>query len=117
MIADKFAEVSNHYEPLQREKIVFPAFSSNDIPEIKTEENASEEKQGQGQVLQFSAYSGAASQPQYQARPKEQGISINHNQIYEEKEDGGRRKYLYSVDYQVCVILADLTSITLDTSS
>merc|ERR1711971_1046758 len=66
----------------------------NEIPEIKDEENASEEKQGQGQVLQFSAYSGASSQPVYQARP-------NHNQIYEdEKEDGGRRKYLYSVDYQ-----------------
>ena len=89
----------------------------NEIPEIKTEENASEEKQGQGQVLQFSAYSGAASQPQYEARPKEQGININHNQIYEdEKEDGGRRKYLYSVDYQVCVILSGLTSITLNTS-
>ena len=27
MIADKFAEVSNRYEPLQRDKLVFPAFS------------------------------------------------------------------------------------------
>ena len=31
MIADKFAEVSSHYEPLQRDKIVFPAFSGNDM--------------------------------------------------------------------------------------
>ena len=33
-IADKFAEVSNLYEPLCREKINFPAFSKEDIPVI-----------------------------------------------------------------------------------
>ena len=33
-IADKFAEVSNLYKPLQREEIVFPAFSKEDVPVI-----------------------------------------------------------------------------------
>ena len=34
LIADKFAEVSNLYEPLQREQISFPTFSASDIPAI-----------------------------------------------------------------------------------
>ena len=34
MIADKFAEVSNHYQPLQRDEIMFPAFSKEDVPVI-----------------------------------------------------------------------------------
>ena len=33
-IADKFAEVSNLYRPLQRDEIDFPAFSKNDVPVI-----------------------------------------------------------------------------------
>ena len=33
-IADRFAEVSNLYEPLQRDKIDFPTFSVEDIPVI-----------------------------------------------------------------------------------
>ena len=32
MIADKFAEVSNRYEPLRRDKIIFPAFSKDHTP-------------------------------------------------------------------------------------
>ena len=77
----------------------------NKNTEIGTEENASDEEQGQSQVLQFSAYSETASQPQYQAQPEESGANIKYDQIlYEdEKEVGGRRKYLYSVDYQVSV--------------
>lgn len=79
--------------------------------DIGTEENASDDKQGQSQVLQFSAYSETASQPQYEALPEESGANIKHDQKYEdEKEVGGRRKYLYSVDYQVSVF--GLTSIT-----
>ena len=34
MIADKFAEVSYRYEPLRRDKIIFPAFSKEDVPVI-----------------------------------------------------------------------------------
>ena len=33
-IADKFAEVSNLYEPLRRDKIVFPAFSKVNVPAV-----------------------------------------------------------------------------------
>ena len=33
-IADKFAEVSNLYEPLRRDKIVFPAFTMENVPVI-----------------------------------------------------------------------------------
>ena len=78
--------------------------SVNESTDTDAEEGASEEKQGQGQVLQFSAYSEAASRPQYQAQSEESSAIINHNQVYEEeKENGGRRKYLYSVDYQVSV--------------
>ena len=73
--------------------------------DIGTEENASDEEEGQSQVLQFSAYSETASQPQYQAQPEESGANIKNDQIYEdEKEVGGRRKYLYSVDYQVSLV-------------
>ena len=38
LIADKFAETSNLYEPLQRDQIDFPSFSAKDIPVI-TEAN------------------------------------------------------------------------------
>ena len=34
LIADKFAEVSNQYEPLQRGQVSFPIFSVSDIPVI-----------------------------------------------------------------------------------
>ena len=34
LIADKFAEVSNLYEPLKRELISFPKFSFEEIPVI-----------------------------------------------------------------------------------
>ena len=34
-IADKFAEVSNLYEPLKRDKIDFPTFSVDEIPVIQ----------------------------------------------------------------------------------
>ena len=40
-IASKFAEVSNLYEPLQRQNIDFPSFSNEDIP-LFNEENVSE---------------------------------------------------------------------------
>ena len=33
-IADKFSEVSNLYEPLRRDKIVFPVFSKETVPVI-----------------------------------------------------------------------------------
>ena len=35
-IADKFAEVSNLYEPLRRDNIEFPAFLKEDIPVISS---------------------------------------------------------------------------------
>ena len=41
LIADKFAEVSNLYEPLKRDKIVFPSFSRKDLP-VFTEVNVIE---------------------------------------------------------------------------
>ena len=34
LIAEKFAETSNLYEPLQRDKITFPSFSAKEIPVI-----------------------------------------------------------------------------------
>ena len=36
-IADKFAEVSNLYKPLQRDMIDFPAFSKEDVPVVSEE--------------------------------------------------------------------------------
>ena len=34
LIAKKFAETSNLYEPLQRDQIIFPSFSAKDVPVI-----------------------------------------------------------------------------------
>ena len=37
-IADKFAELSNEYQPLDRSKINFPYFEDHDVPVFKEEE-------------------------------------------------------------------------------
>ena len=38
LIAEKFAEVANLYEPLDRSRIKIPSFSSDDIPKVKCAE-------------------------------------------------------------------------------
>ena len=38
LIADKFAEVSNKYKPLDRSKINFPQFEEDEVPYFKDEE-------------------------------------------------------------------------------
>ena len=84
-------EDDNDQEEMASKEVVVPV---NEISNTEIEENESEEKQTKGQVLQFSAYSGSASQLQYKSKEPEL------NGIHEDK-DGGKRKFLYSVDYQV----------------
>ena len=90
---------------IQEEEV--PNVTLAEVSSKEMEENASEQNQGQSQVLQFSAYSGTTSQPKYQAEQMESMANSKHDKEFEdEKEDGGRRKYLYSVDYQVGLMLS-----------